>query len=133
MKYLLMTFVIVATIIIAIIISGCVSSDKNTMITPTPASTKIASTLPTKITPKPTLSAEQAKEMAGIALNMTAEVSKSLLSPENYPKMPNGKPFPVDGVVGDPIAKTVNGVPVWEIPVLSNGVRVGELYLKREQ
>ena len=151
MKCLLITLVLIG----AIITSGCVSSNDKNTITPAQKTTaspktvttvhpKIGTTLPTKtvtpvptkITPKPTLSSDQAKSIANITISMTAQaitMSKGMVSPENLPKMPNGKTFPVDGVAGDPVAKTMNGVPVWEVPVISHGVRVGELYLKREQ
>ena len=46
--------------------------------------------------------------------------------------LPNGAEIPKNGRVGTPTLVNVNGVPAWKVPVLtSNGVRIGEIYVKQ--
>lgn len=76
------------------------------------------------------LTAEEAKEAVDIVLDMQSQFTQSPV-PMPKPKMPSGAEIPVNGQAGTPELVEKDGVPAYEVPVLVNGKRVGEFYVKQ--
>lgn len=78
-----------------------------------------------------TISAVEAQQAVQTMLDIESRVS-TYIEGEPRPVLPNGVEIPKNGKAGTPTLVNVNGVPAWKVPVLtSNGVRIGEIYVKQ--
>ncbi len=96
--------------------------------------TTVVTALPTTVkpTPLPTLTAQQAQEAVQTTLDLITNMAVITDSQGNkigWPTLPNGVPCPTDGQAGPAQLTTLQGYPLYEVPVLSNGERVGEFYV----
>jgi hypothetical protein len=48
-----------------------------------------------------------------------------------WPKLPNGIDFPTNGQAGSAELVTIRGIPVYDVPVFSNGKKIGDIYVKQ--
>lgn len=92
---------------------------------PGPASGSSSGTLPEPYT----ISAEQAKEVVEGVLAQ----NKKMYGNEFFPKarVATGEEIPPDAQAGEPKEITKDGIAAYEVPVLSKGTRIGELYVKK--
>jgi uncharacterized repeat protein (TIGR02543 family) len=78
-----------------------------------------------------TISAVEAQQAVQTMLDIESRAS-TYIEGEPRPVLPNGVEIPKNGKAGTPTLVNVNGVPAWKVPVLtSNGVRIGEIYVKQ--
>lgn len=150
---------IIVVLVLALLAVGCTSSPSaiptTTARTSPPTSPPITKTsTPTVMTNLPTstftsarpsftvatpstvstLTAQEARDAVQNTLDMTGNIDPITDNQGNkmgWPKLPNGKPMPTNGQAGTPELTTIRGITVYEVPVLSDGQRVGEMYVNR--
>jgi uncharacterized repeat protein (TIGR02543 family) len=86
-----------------------------------------------------TISSQEAQQAVQLMLDVTSKGYISITETSTGerlpgPQLPNGVEIPKNAKAGTPTLVNVNGVPAWKVPVLtSNGIRVGEIYVKQIQ
>ena len=137
---------------IAVIFSaGCTSQPAPASSTPGPTPTTSISTTasstertpslipsPIPTSPKQTQSqkvtAAEAKAAVQDTLRIIGSIDPFYDSQGNkigWPKLPNGVDYPTDGQAGSAELITIGGIPVYDVPVFSNGKKIGDMYVKQ--
>ena len=133
-----------------VIFAGCVEEEEitpstSTTPTPTPTITPMPTSTPAStptatptLTPEPTItiSASDAQQAVQNVLNMMSHVTPIYDEGGHrvgWPKLPSGVDMPTDGQAGTPKLVEKNGISAYEVPVLSDGKRIGEVYVKQKQ